>query len=159
MPISKVISGGQTGADMAGLIAARSAGLLTGGIAPRGYRTELGPRVELLKSYGLVEHFSSSYEPRTFQNILDSTFTLIIADRLDGGSALTVTVCLNKKKPSLHIPMNELYMVQTFTFVKKWIEQHSLAETIINVAGNRESKSPGIEKAATIFLAKLFGAL
>jgi hypothetical protein len=40
--LAKVISGGQSGADLAGLRAARAAGIATGGFAPRGWLIE-GP--------------------------------------------------------------------------------------------------------------------
>ena len=38
-----IISGGQTGADQGGLLAARKSGIQTGGWCPLGWRTELGP--------------------------------------------------------------------------------------------------------------------
>ena len=38
---SKIISGGQTGADMGGLLAAKDLGIRTGGWMPKGWLTEL----------------------------------------------------------------------------------------------------------------------
>ena len=38
----KVVSGGQCGADLGGLLAAELLGIPTGGIAPNGFRTEKG---------------------------------------------------------------------------------------------------------------------
>jgi hypothetical protein len=38
--IEKLISGGQTGADRAGLEAAKALGIATGGTAPKGWRIE-----------------------------------------------------------------------------------------------------------------------
>ena len=43
----KVISGGQTGADHAGLRAAKDSGINTGGTAPRNFMTEEGSKPEL----------------------------------------------------------------------------------------------------------------
>jgi len=40
--LEMVISGGQTGADRGGLIAAKELGIPTGGTAPLGYKTEAG---------------------------------------------------------------------------------------------------------------------
>ena len=40
----KVCSGGQTGADLGGLIAAKQAGLETFGWMPPGFLTEFGPK-------------------------------------------------------------------------------------------------------------------
>ena len=52
--ITKVISGGQTGADRAGLFAARKFAIETGGYAPRGWLTESGT-APWLADYGLTE--------------------------------------------------------------------------------------------------------
>jgi Circularly permutated YpsA SLOG family len=50
--IELVISGGQTGADQAGLRAARASGIRCGGMAPKGWLTEAGP-APWLADYGL----------------------------------------------------------------------------------------------------------
>ena len=44
MFLTKIISGGQTGADYGALLAAHALGLETGGWAPKGWRTEDGPK-------------------------------------------------------------------------------------------------------------------
>lgn len=54
--IELVLSGGQTGADLGGLRAARACGIPTGGWAPRGWLTEVGWLVE----YGLDAQSLSS---------------------------------------------------------------------------------------------------
>src|SRR3954453_21838055 len=50
--LERVISGGQTGADLAGWRAARAAGIATGGWMPRGFWTEAGERPEFAELYG-----------------------------------------------------------------------------------------------------------
>jgi len=40
MILHKIISGGQTGADRAGLVVGKSLGLEIGGTAPKGWKTE-----------------------------------------------------------------------------------------------------------------------
>ena len=57
----KIISGGQTGADTGGLIAAQKAGIRTGGCAPKGFITEDGSNPELGSVYGLYESNSDQY--------------------------------------------------------------------------------------------------
>jgi hypothetical protein len=52
--LTKVISGGQTGADQAGWRAARAFGIPTGGWMPLEFRTERGPCPELA-AFGAVE--------------------------------------------------------------------------------------------------------
>jgi hypothetical protein len=47
-----VISGFQTGADIAGIFAARDHGIPAGGAVPRGFLTEDGPRPDYAELYG-----------------------------------------------------------------------------------------------------------
>src|SRR2546422_9500083 len=74
----KVISGGQTGADRAGLDAAAALGLPTGGHAPPGFWTESGadPSLERL---GLAA--GGSPEFRTERNVLDADAPVIFPPR------------------------------------------------------------------------------
>jgi Circularly permutated YpsA SLOG family len=53
--VERVISGGQTGADQAGLAAAKLLGIPTGGCMRRGWLTEDGSRSDLAAAYGLPE--------------------------------------------------------------------------------------------------------
>ena len=62
--LSKVVSGGQTGADQAGLRAAAKAGIDTGGWACKGWLTEKGP-ASWLADYGLAECPVPDYPART----------------------------------------------------------------------------------------------
>jgi len=76
----KVISGGQTGADFAGLMAAKNCGIPTGGTAPKGYRIcnpdgSDGENPDL-KQFGLIEHESLEYKPRAIKNVQDSDETI-----------------------------------------------------------------------------------
>jgi len=73
--LQRIISGGQTGIDQLGLEVARSFSISTGGLAPKGYLTETGP-AEWLRDYGLTEHTSSKYPPRTRANIQQSDGTI-----------------------------------------------------------------------------------
>jgi putative molybdenum carrier protein len=160
MTLKKVISGGQTGADIAGLKAARDVGIPTGGTAPKGYRTESGPRPKLLQALGLMESSSFHYPPRTAKNIADSDLTLIFtaSTTLSGGSALTKDLCFKMQKPVFHVLVSDLEDRESYKDVRSWIlrcEKHE----IINIAGSRESTTPGIEDAVRKFLVKLFGGL
>jgi hypothetical protein len=161
MKIEKVISGGQTGVDTAGLRAAARCGITTGGTAPRGFLTEIGPRKSFLKKFGLVEHSSDKYPPRTLKNIRDSDATLVIAETLDTGSGLTIKFCREQKKPVKLIKPSKMLSVETVENVVAWIEKQKVRSLqprggILNIAGNRESKSPGIEAKAMIFLVQVF---
>ena len=72
-----VVSGGQCGADLGGLLAAEMLGVETGGIAPLGYRTEKGKQPILKTRFNLTEHSSWQYPPRTEENVKLSDVTLI----------------------------------------------------------------------------------
>lgn len=150
--LKRVISGGQTGADQAGLAAALAVGLRTGGTAPKGWRTEAGPNPALLRDvYGLTEHASWSYPPRTLVNIKDGDGTLVISRVLDGGSALTMDLCRRQRRPVLHVGHMTFVSVRE---VQTWLIVNKIV--ILNVAGNRESKSPGLQESAARFLREVF---
>ena len=62
--LKKIISGGQTGADKAGLEAALVMKYKTGGFCPKGYLTESGNDISL-KKLGLKQVRTPRYEERT----------------------------------------------------------------------------------------------
>jgi len=149
----RVISGGQTGADRAGLEAARSAGLQTGGTVPRGWRTELGTDLSL-RAFGVEEHASPNYPARTQANVIDSDGTLILgAVSLDGGSELTASFCRRMRKPYKFVSTHALDQM-ALIIVKNWIITSNIS--VLNVAGNRESKQPGLQREAEEWLTQLF---
>lgn len=158
--IGKVISGGQTGADTAGLRAAQRCGIPTGGTAPKGYMTELGPRSSFLKRFDLIEHQSERYPPRTIKNIENSDLTLILSSphNLDGGSLLTLKMCLKLGKYAI-VASIEWDDIETKEVEKLIRRRYVRKPLIINIAGDREGKSPGIEDRASDFLTSLFRRL
>src|SRR5262245_8934917 len=103
MVLIRIISGGQSGADHGGLLAARELGIPTGGTAPRGWQTETGPQESLLKSFGLVESREPGYPARTRQNVQDADGTLLVGEYRSGGSALTANVAREAGKPLFHV--------------------------------------------------------
>lgn len=126
----KIISGGQTGIDKLGLVIAKDLGLDTGGTAPKGYKTEDGPDFTLRDVFGLREHNSSAYPPRTEFNIQDSDCTLIFGDISEAGTKLTIQLCKNNRKPYLVNPtITEVVALRT-----------RIKPEVINIAGNRASK-------------------
>lgn len=149
--LTKVISGGQTGADIAGLIAAKQVGIGTGGTAPKNYRTENGSNYELKTEYGLTEDSSSSYVPRTKKNIVDSDGTLIIAYNLNSaGTKLTHKECVKRGKPHLLIDFNSYNLA--ITPIMSWIKANNIK--VLNVAGNRNSGC--FEEEVTLLLKQVF---
>src|SRR5260370_11209323 len=86
--LRKIISGGQTGADRAGLDFAIETGLEHGRYVPRGRKAEDG---SIDERYNLVELSTSSYPARTRRNIEESNGTVIFSLQrlLSGGTKLT----------------------------------------------------------------------
>lgn len=135
VPLRKIISGGQTGADQGGLRAADALGLETGGWAPPGYLTETGPDF-ILKHFGLKEHPFKGWAPRTEANVKGSDGTVIFGDASSPGSRLTARCCKTHGKP--------LFVWNQDSAFLAWLKENDIVT--LNVAGNRESKRPGIEK-------------
>ena len=80
---------------------------------------------------------------RTEQNILDSDGTLIIArGKLTGGTDLTRQMTLRHKKQLLGIDLNLTSHYDAASLTASWIKLQRVQ--ILNVAGPRASKDPGI---------------
>ena len=148
--ITKIISGGQTGADRAGLDFAIKHDIPHGGWIPKGRKTEYGT---LDLKYQLQEMPTAEYAKRTEKNILDSDGTLIISHGLlSGGSALTREFAKKHKKPWIHIDMADLSLETAADRLISWIERNDIK--VLNVAGPRGSKDPTIYQATIDLLEK-----
>lgn len=91
--LKRVISGGQTGIDRAGLQAALQSGLKTGGKAPEGYKTEAGHDLSLQTIYGLTAPEGGTYVSRTIDNIKGSDGTLVFWAVTSPGTDGTISYC------------------------------------------------------------------
>jgi hypothetical protein len=153
--IAKLISGGQSGVDLAGLDAAKAMGIPTGGWMPRGWLTEDGPRPEYAERYGLQEMPTADYPSRTRQNVSQADGTLILTQqRLSGGTLLTFNVCKAAGKTRFVVcfpgESHDDAWVIAVVQVAAWIKGHGVQT--LNAAGPRESKCPGIYQRARAFL-------
>ncbi len=145
---TRIISGGQTGVDRAALDVALEAGLDCGGWCPQGRRAEDGLIPE---RYPLQETPWDGYPQRTEWNVRDGDGTLILTrGEPDRGTALTARLAKKKNKPSLIVDLGMPWDVEA---VRQWIEMHRI--DTLNVAGPRESSSPGIGDEARRFLRQL----
>lgn len=150
--LAKVISGGQTGADIAGIKAAKRAGLQTGGTLPRGFRTQDGYRPIYKELYGMNEHVDSSYGPRTAENVKNSTGTIRLARHWDSAGEILTLKCIKKhKKPYFDCDLTRLPDIDDLIL---WLHTNNVE--ILNIAGNSEATSPGIESIVEPFLYSLF---
>jgi hypothetical protein len=136
--LTKIISGGQTGADRAALDVAIELDIPHGGWILKGRRTEDG---RLPDRYLLKETKNIGYPQRTELNILESDATLIFSHgKLTGGSALTHKLAIKHSRPCLHVNLNEISAYKAVEIIKNWIDVKEI--DILNVAGSRGSKDP-----------------
>ena len=136
--VVKIVSGGQTGADRAGLEAAKQLGIATGGFAPLHFRTQNGNDYSL-KDFHLEEDSSYHYAPRTAKNIKASDGTIIIALNLNSpGCSLTKKYAAQFKKPVFLVQLSSsgFYDLEDVNSAEHWVQQNQIS--ILNVAGNRE---------------------
>jgi hypothetical protein len=148
--IERIISGGQSGADIAALDFAIEHGIAHGGWCPRGRKAEDG-RID--GRYQLKETPSSSYVLRTERNVRDSDGTVVfsIAAVLMGGSQRTVELARRHEKPSLHLSATS-DGDKAAGLLREFIRQHGIK--VLNVAGPRASQAPSVAEFVTATLTK-----
>lgn len=132
----KIVSGGQSGADVAALDWALAEGVPHGGWCPKGRKSEDG----LIDArYQLIETPDSKYLQRTEWNVRDSDATLIftLSTKLDGGSKKTAEFAQALGKPYLHFRPGVHPK-----FIARFLAQYQV--NILNIAGKRETSAPGI---------------
>jgi len=156
--IVRVISGGQTGVDIAALKAAKKMGIQTGGTAPRGWLTLDGPRPEYADIFGMVECHRAGYAHRTLSNVMNSGATLRIAsDFSTSGELCTLRACHAAERYPFDIGL-DASLRTTMGRIRKaveWIRERGPG-LVLNVAGNTEQTAPGIELAAERILMCIF---
>ena len=129
--------------DRGALDAARAAGIDHGGWCPRGRRSEEGTIPE---RYSLRETPSADYEQRTEWNVWDSGGTLIITEGPpSGGTAYTV----------IDLAASPTDADPTVA-IRAWLEETGVE--VLNVAGPRESKRPGIRERTERLLTEALGS-
>jgi len=150
--LRKVVSGGQTGVDRAGLDAAVNAGFPIGGYCPKGRLAEDGTIPEM---YPLIEMDTPESYYRTEKNVQESDGTLILnKGDLTDGTRLTHDFTVKYGKPSLIVQLDAQEIVKP-EHVLRWSEAQYIS--ILNVAGPRESKYPGgIYSEAFSYLERVF---
>ncbi len=138
----KIISGGQTGSDRAALDAAIESGVEYGGSIPKGRLAEDG-KIDPIKYASLTELESDSYLVRTRKNVEDADATLAFTDgALTGGTQKTIEFAEEFRKPYLHINFQAMSADDAVAEITGWLNM--IHPKVLNVAGPRESGSPGI---------------
>ena len=150
--IVKIVSGGQTGADRGGLDGAIELGIPHGGCCPKGRLAEDGV---IPDKYMQTETNSKNYVKRTEKNVVDSSATSIFTNGTPtGGSKKTAKFAEKHGKPFICLD-TEKPETETTEQLIEWTRNLRNSQIVLNVAGSRESKAPGIQKQ----VAKIVGQL
>jgi Circularly permutated YpsA SLOG family len=153
--LEKIISGGQTGADQAGLQAAANAGIATGGWMPWGYKTLDGPNEQLAQAFNLKQHHSPDYPPRTALNVKDADATIrFLHDPLSAGEVCTLKAIKRFKKPYFDVNTDD---PPPHKDLARWLIDNRVK--ILNVAGHSERSEPGIRDFVIKYLTEVFRLL
>jgi hypothetical protein len=152
MMIRMIISGGQTGADQAALDVAIRFGIPHGGWIAKGRKNENG---RLPDKYQLKEMPAGSRASHAEQNLLDSDGTLIVSHgNLTGGSEFVRKLAMHHQRPWLHIDLSRTIAFKAARKLRLWIRSHEIE--VLNVAGPRASKAPGIYRDTVEILETAF---
>lgn len=137
----KIVSGGQTGVDIAALEFARNNGLSYSGWVPKERMNEDGRIPDHFK--GLSETQSADVVERTRLNVETSDATLIFVNGSNSpGTQQTLVFAKEAQKPNLVVDLREGTTVCA-QHIHEWLEATPIA--ILNIAGPRASEAPGIE--------------
>lgn len=158
MLIAKIVSGGQTGVDRGALEAALELRFPYGGLVPRGRRADDG--IVPLVFDQMVEDSSANYRVRTEKNVVNTDATIILnfGRELEGGTLLTQTFCAKHAKPCWVEDLNHVNETDRGLECIYWLE--TLGEgLVVNFAGAREFRCPGIQAASRAYVMRLIRAM
>lgn len=169
LQLTKIISGGQTGADRGALEAAEELGIPTGGTAPYGYATSNGKDPELgtrfhLTSLPHMPH-QAMYVKRSCANVDNADATVAFRLTASVGTDMTIGYCRTGQWKECAKAIGPVYrpvfVVSSLDksneiSLRLWLQENSFIRTL-NVAGHRESSAPirGFKDAVRKFLCKV----
>ena len=159
MLISKIISGGQTGVDRGAIEAALELGFPYGGLIPKGRLAEDGAVPEKFDRMEVAPR--KDYLFRTEWNVVHSDATLILSRErtLTGGTKRTADFCEKHGKPYWVDNPDEPMQTDRGLEFLFWIEaEFGMRPIVLNVAGPRESKAPGIQAATKACVVRILRA-
>lgn len=163
----EIRTGGQTGVDRAALDAAIKLDLPYGGWCPQGRIDEQGiipsNYLKLREIEGKFHNEAENYNARTTQNIFDSDATLILVPciplptSITDGTLLTIEQAKHQNKEHFLFDLSSCKNEDLINRCRDWIKENDIH--ILNIAGPRESNSPGIYKASYDFLCSFLSQL
>lgn len=134
--------------DRAALDVAPELQIECGGWCPKDRRAEDGI---IAQKYPLEETPKCGYAQRTEWNVRDSDATLILCRGTpQGGTAKTIAFAKVMNKPYMVVDLNQPANIKA---IIDWFRKSQAS--VLNVAGPRESQSPGIHAEASALLRQL----
>jgi Circularly permutated YpsA SLOG family len=116
------------------------------------FQTEDGPDGSLGRQYGAKAIPTGSYAARTARNVRESDGTIWFGSTDTPGAKTTLEVCELWRKPVMTIEPHRSILPSD---VVQWLRQNPQIQ-VLNFAGNRESKNPGIGERVERFLMVVF---
>jgi hypothetical protein len=122
--ISKIVTSGRTGVELAGLDVAAKLGISHGGWAPRGMRNDQGP---LPAQYGLQEVLSMGFKKAMEQNIMNSDGTLLITrGRKTVETRYAVETALRYQRQFLHVDLSQHSAFEAASLTTTWVSLQNI---------------------------------
>lgn len=151
--VIRVVSGGQSGVDRAAVDFAIAVGVAYGGWVPRGgWAEDFADEPGLLARYhDFAESASSDPNERTLLNVRDSTATVTLGrgDFASAGVARARAAAIELARPLLDLDLTDPGAGERLGRFLYGFDR----PVTLNLAGPRESESPGIYDATLAFLA------
>jgi hypothetical protein len=172
--IQKVITGGQTGADRGGWYAARAYGITTGGWMPPLFASEDGNHPEYAKEFGAqaldlndytdlfgTVDWKSSYRDRTYLNAEMADACVWFGRPSSNGFYCTERACQKTNTEIYIITRLDYWGDRDTPSIDVWLMEYTFADKMetLFVAGNRESKNPGISAWVEHYMIEVFRRL
>ena len=101
---------------------------------------------------------SPDYIKRTEANVVDSDATAVFTyGEPTGGSLATIRLAEKYRRPCLHVDMNEIPIIAIEGYFLLFLDRtpELPMNFVLNVAGSRESKAPGISQAVMTLMVKV----
>ena len=148
------ISGGQSAQDQAGWRAAQACDIPTGGWMPFGFLTEEGPQRWFSNVYGDREMPTKSYPARTVKNVQESDGALWFGTTDTPGAKTTLEARERLRRPDAGHTERSCASIGRSRAGRRNPQIERL-----KIAGNRESKNPGIGERIERFLTVFFNRM
>jgi len=141
--LTRTITGGDVGVDIAALRAAKAVGLETGGWMARGWRTDAGTKPEYAEQYGVQQLDTPDRDARHIRNIRESNAVLLLARSVlssDMKSALAAIRKPGDTRPYRIVEWGEYDIVRVLDTHRDAVVRFLLepGRMIVSVVGGRD---------------------